>query len=462
MQQGIVNVWEPPLIAPDRLTIAGLARQHGYRTGCVGKWHLGWDWPITTEQLAHFRDLGGRTNGDRDAVVATAAQRATWRDVFSQPIGGGPTTRGFDIYFGTDVPNWPPYCFLENERTVGIPSELLPAELLTDNLASLPGPALRDWQLQAILPTLADRACAFITESAKNPAPFLLYLPLTSPHTPLAVNDAWKGRSGLESSVADLVIETDAVVQRVLDALEQSGVAEDTLVIFTSDNGFAPYTGAEHLKARGHFPSGPLRGYKGDAWEGGHRVPFLVRWPGVTKPGKACGQLVHQADLLATIAEILGTTLPDNAGEDSVSLLPLFRGADQPVRGCDQSGFGWIADFAGRRVETDRRSWRWRWVEFPVGRTEGNDSGPALSPRYRSRRAAELVRRPAGACGRHDEIARQAGNGRSQYARGATGKRRARALEAVHGPIRAACSKQTLIHSFDREQWLGWCQATCR
>ncbi len=333
LQQGIVNVWEPPLIAPDRLTIAGLARQHGYRTGCVGKWHLGWDWPITTEQMAHLRDLGRRTNGDNDAaVVATDAQRATWRDVFSQAIGGGPTTRGFDVYFGTDVPNWPPYCFIENDRTVGIPSELLPAELLADNLASLPGPMLRDWQLQAILPTLADRACAFITESASNPAPFLLYLPLTSPHTPLAVNDAWKGRSGLESSVADLVIETDAVVQRVLDALEQSGVAEDTLVIFTSDNGFAPYTGAEHLKARGHFPSGPLRGYKGDAWEGGHRVPFLVRWPGVTKPGKACGQLVHQADLLATIAEILGTTLPDNAGEDSVSLLPLFRGADQPVR----------------------------------------------------------------------------------------------------------------------------------
>ena len=165
--------------------------------------------------MAHFRDLGGQTNGDRDtAVVATDAQRATWRDVFSQPLGGGPTTRGFDIYFGTDVPNWPPYCFIENDRTVGIPSELLPAELLTDNLASLPGPALRDWQLPAILPALADRACAFITESASNPAPFLLYLPLTSPHTPLAVNDAWKGRSGLESSVADLVIETDAVVQR--------------------------------------------------------------------------------------------------------------------------------------------------------------------------------------------------------------------------------------------------------
>ncbi|MHB0961293.1 MAG: sulfatase family protein [Pirellulaceae bacterium] len=331
LQQGIVNVWEPPLIAPDRLTIAGLAGQHGYRTACIGKWHLGWDWPIATEQRAHFQEFGSHTSGDQDQSEADL-HRAAWSDVFSQPIGGGPTTRGFDIYFGTDVPNWPPYCFIDNDRTVGIPSELLPAKLLTSNLASLPGPALRDWELNRILPTLADRACAFILESARNPAPFLLYLPLTSPHTPLAVNDPWKGRSGLESLVADLVMETDAVVGRVLDALEESGVAENTLVIFTSDNGFAPYTGAEHLEARGHYPSGPLRGYKADAWEGGHRVPFLARWPGVVTPERVSNQLVHQADLLATLAEILGTTLPDNAGEDSVSLLPLFRGEDKPLR----------------------------------------------------------------------------------------------------------------------------------
>ena len=136
LQQGIVNVWEPPLIAPDRLTIAGLAKQHGYRTACVGKWHLGWDWPISAEQMAYFRDLGGQdATHDRNR----RASRDVARRLFAA-IGGGPTTRGFDSYFGTDVPNWPPYCFIDNDRTVGIPSELLPAEKLTSNLASLPGP----------------------------------------------------------------------------------------------------------------------------------------------------------------------------------------------------------------------------------------------------------------------------------------------------------------------------------
>jgi arylsulfatase A-like enzyme len=139
-----------------------------------------------------------------------------------------------------------------------------------------------------------------------------------------------------------LIVETDATVGRVLKALETAGVASETLVFFTSDNGFAPYVGAGHLEERGHFPSGPLRGYKGDAWEGGHRVAFIARWPGVVKPGSVCGQLVHQADLLATLAEILGTQLPDNAGEDSFSLLPLLQGEDQPIRqhavSCAMSG----------------------------------------------------------------------------------------------------------------------------
>ncbi len=122
------------------------------------------------------------------------------------------------------------------------------------------------------------------------------------------------------------------MVGRVLEALRESGAAQNTIVLFTSDNGCAPYIGADELEMKGHFPSGPLRGYKGAVFEGGHRVPFIVRWPGEVKPGAVCEQLVHHADLIATLADVLGMRLPDNAGEDSFSLLPLLKGGDQPVR----------------------------------------------------------------------------------------------------------------------------------
>jgi len=124
---------------------------------------------------------------------------------------------------------------------------------------------------------------------------------------------------------ADLVMETDAVLGRVLAALEKHGVVANTLVIFSSDNGCAQYIGAKEMEARGHFPSGPFLGYKSDVWDGGHRIPCIARWPGVIRPGSECDQLVCLADLMATCAEFLDDTLPDNAGEDSVSMMPLFR-----------------------------------------------------------------------------------------------------------------------------------------
>jgi arylsulfatase A-like enzyme len=312
------------LIAADRTTIGSLAQDHGYHTACIGKWHLGWDWAIPDKQKSLFR-------GEKKDFSVTDPHRQAWRDVFSKPIGAGPTTRGFDEYFGTDVPNWPPYCFIQNDRTVGIPSEFLPARMFAKNQASQQGPALADWTFEPILPALAQRAGDFIRQRSQQPAPFLLYLPLTSPHTPLSVNEAWKGKSGL-GLYADFVMETDAVVGTVLQAIEQSQVAQKTLVLFTSDNGCAPYIGTAELEKKGHYASGPLRGYKSDVWEGGHRVPFIVRWPGVVQPGSQSNQLVHQADLLATLADIFGFTLPANVGEDSVSLLPLLRGGDEPVR----------------------------------------------------------------------------------------------------------------------------------
>ena len=145
------------------------------------------------------------------------------------------------------------------------------------------------------------------------------------------MNGPWQGKSGL-GPYADLVMETDAMVGRLLAALDQSGKADNTIVVFTSDNGCAPYIGKEEMESKGHFPSGPWRGAKSDAWEGGHRVPFIVRWPAVVEPGGVCDRLVHQADLMRTFAGILGTDLPDDAAEDSFSLLPLLKGGQQAVR----------------------------------------------------------------------------------------------------------------------------------
>ncbi len=339
LQHGIVGVFGDPLIAPDRMTIATLAKQQGYRTACIGKWHLGWDWPITNEQRPLLSpgqqpedeaNKAGRGNASAPQVPSDK-QISAWNDIFSKPIAGGPITRGFDLYFGTDIPNWPPFCFIENDRTLGVPTEFLPREYMAKNQASRQGPSLKDWKLEGILPALAERTIRFIQESAQKKEPFLVYMPLTSPHTPLAVNPEWKDKSHL-NLFADFVMETDAVVGRVMDALEKSGESQNTLVVFTADNGCAPYIGVKELEQMGHYPSGPLRGYKADAWEGGHRVPFMIRWPGVVRPGSVCSQLVYQADLLRTLADAFGVTLPETAGEDSFSLMPLLKGQDKPVR----------------------------------------------------------------------------------------------------------------------------------
>jgi arylsulfatase A-like enzyme/dienelactone hydrolase len=326
LQSGIVGVWGKPLIAPGRMTIASLAKKQGYRTACVGKWHLGRDWPIPEDQRSLFTNFGPSFAG------VTDEHRRAWAETFAKPIPGGPTSRGFDAYFGTDVPNWPPYCFIDNDRTVGIPDTVLGQEQLRNHQASIQGPAVPGWRFEPILPTLGDKACEFIRTSAEAKQPFLLYLPLTTPHTPLSPNEAWKGKSGLGNAAADLILETDALVGRVLDALDESGTTDQTLVLFTSDNGFAPYVGAKDLEKQGHYPSGPLRGYKSDVYEGGHRVPFIVRWPGVVKPGAMSGQLVHHADVIRTLAEIWGIELPDDAGEDSFSLLPILKGNDVAIR----------------------------------------------------------------------------------------------------------------------------------
>ncbi|MBN1558288.1 MAG: sulfatase-like hydrolase/transferase [Lentisphaerae bacterium] len=324
LQKGIVGVYGDPLIAEDRLTVPGFLQQHGYHTACIGKWHLGQGWDIEVDD--DFRPEHGYDSTAARDLEASEQQRQRWREAFLKPTTGGPTTRGFDYYFGVDVPNWPPYCFIENDHTVGTPSEFLPTRLIGNNLASLQGPAMPYWHFEQLLPTWAKKAECYIKERAKADEPFFLYLPMTSPHTPLSVNKPFIGKSGLNNLYADLVIETDDILGRVLDSLERHGVADNTLVIFASDNGCAHYIGAKEMEAQGHFPSGPYRGYKSDAWDGGHRIPCIARWPGIIEPGTECSSLVCLSDLMATCVDIVGAKLPDNAGEDSISMMPLFRG----------------------------------------------------------------------------------------------------------------------------------------
>ena len=326
MTNGIVPLWGEPLIARDRLTVPGLLTENGYATACIGKWHLGWDWD---PKIRAEKTTGKQAKKSRDRE-ATEEQKANWKNVFSRPLAEGPTARGFDYYFGTDVPNWPPYCFIENNKTIGIPSQFLPGTLLGGKLASAPGPAIEGWNLEAILPTITDKACEYISRRSKEAAPFFLYFALTSPHTPIAVTPEWKGKSGL-GDYADYVMETDAMIGRVLDAVEKSGAAANTLIFLSSDNGCAPHP-IQELEKQGHYPSEYRRGAKFDLWDGGHRIPLLVRWPGVVKPKTVCGQLVCLTDFMATCAEVVQAKLPDTAGEDSASLFGILKGKDAPVR----------------------------------------------------------------------------------------------------------------------------------
>lgn len=324
---GIVPKWGDPLIGENRLTVPELLKQNGYVTACIGKWHLGWDWsPAIRDDEKASTDAKGKTKD----IEVSSVRKELWQKVFSKPIPGGPTTRGFDYYFGTDVPNWPPYCFIENDKTLGVPTEYLPDEFLKPKLAGQQGPAIPNWKLEAILPAITAKACEYIEREAKKTSPYFLYLSLTSPHTPIVPNEEWKGKSGV-GDYGDFVMETDAMIGRVLDQVDASGDASNTLIFISSDNGCAPHVIPE-LNAKGHFSSADRRGSKFDLWDGGHREPLLARWPSVIKPGTSSGQMVCLTDFMATCADILQVKLPDDAGEDSCSLLGILKGNDEPVR----------------------------------------------------------------------------------------------------------------------------------
>jgi len=306
---GIVNSFGPTVFKPGQLTLPEMLRRRGYATACIGKWHLGWDWDAIRRPGTPPNSI---RHGDFD---------------WSQPIPGGPLAHGFDTYFGDDVINFPPYAWIENDRMVAAPDTTL------DKPAGRPkegewecraGPARSDWDFSRVLPTLTERAEAFVRSRAGNPQPFFLYVPLPSPHAPIIPNDEFDGRSQA-GPFGDFVAQTDDACGRVLAALRETGLDANTIVVFTSDNGPEVYAYARDERFD-HWSAAPFRGLKRDLYEGGHHVPFLLRWPGVTKPGTVSAALVSQVDLMATLADAAGFDLPPDAAADSHDLLPWLTG----------------------------------------------------------------------------------------------------------------------------------------
>jgi len=287
LQSFILTVYDPPLIEADRPTVASLLADAGYRTAGFGKWHLGWNLPRDGQDIVPDGEI---------------------RD--------GPTSRGFHEYACNDQRFFPPFQYSANDRLVG--PQLRPVRR--------PGaehePISLD-EMADILPKTFDDPADCVKRQAAAGRRFFAYVAPITPHTPLAVGPEWKGRSGL-GLYPDYVMQLDHEIGRLLEAIDVAGVTKNTLVIVTSDNGCAHYIGTRELETQGHFASGESRGYKADLWDGGHRVPFIVRWPARVKPGSRCDAGVCLTDLMATCAELTSRSLPDDAGEDSVSMMPLF------------------------------------------------------------------------------------------------------------------------------------------
>jgi len=297
-----------PLISEGRETAASLLKRAGYHTACIGKWHLGLGWvgEVTDDPL-----LKG-CNVD-----------------YSKPLTDSPVTHGFDYFFGISASlDMAPYTWIENLKVTELPT--------ATKAFFRKGPAGPSFEAVDVLPKLTSKAIEYFKQRApeakSGKTPFFLYLPYASPHTPIVPSEEWIGKSGL-NKYADFVMQTDYCVGQLIDSLKELGLLDNTLIIFTSDNGCSPAANVKELVEKGHFPSADYRGYKADIWEGGHRVPFICHWPQRVKAKTVCKQTICLTDLLATCSDLSGEKLPDDAGEDSVSFAKALFGQDKaPLR----------------------------------------------------------------------------------------------------------------------------------
>lgn len=313
LQKGVLGGFSKPLISPGRLTVASFLQDNGYTTACIGKWHLGWDWPLKNGGSA---DDGGNFG---------TAYSDGWNVDYTAEIKNGPCDLGFDSFFGISASlDMPPYVYVRDR---------VPTESATVEKAFYrKGPAAADFEAVDVLPTITKEAVQLIDAKARGDKPFFLYFPLNAPHTPIVPTDEWRGKSGI-NIYGDFTMQVDWTVGQVLKALDDNGIADNTLLIFSTDNGCSPAAKIPELEAAGHDQNYIYRGHKADIFEGGHRVPFLARWPERVAAGSRTDQLVGQIDLLATAAEIVGANVEEQFGEDSVSFLPVLVGeTNEPIR----------------------------------------------------------------------------------------------------------------------------------
>ena len=296
LQSVVTWGYSPPLISRDTLTVGQLLQQSGYTTAMIGKWHLGMNLPT----------IDGKPHKDKRKLTKSTID-------WDSEISDGPRDAGFDYFFGISASlDMAPYAFIENKKFIS----------KVDN--STPSSYAEGFDPEHVLDELAGRSVDYI-KAHDGSKPFFLYVPLTSPHTPIVPTPEWKGKSGI-NIYADFQMQTDAVIGRIVEAVDSSTFRDDTLIIITSDNGCSKAANIPELEAQGHYVSGEFRGSKADLWEGGHRVPFLVRWPSVIRSKSVSNQTICLTDVLATCAEITGIEVPSADGEDSVSFLPALKG----------------------------------------------------------------------------------------------------------------------------------------
>ncbi len=335
LKQGVLNGYSPALIEPGRETIASMLKKQGYRTGGFGKWHLGFG---TAEKVDYAKEL--------------------------RP---SPLEYGFDEYFGIPASlDMPPYVYVDGH---GVQEQ--PTATIADNGEIKRGPYWRGgpiapgFQMDEVTPKITARACQFIESAAKAKQPFFAYVPFPGPHTPWVPSKPYQGKSkaGL---YGDFVGEIDASIGKIVDQLQASGVARNTLLIVTSDNG-APWEKRDADEAAGHWADGKWRGQKSDIQEGGHRVPFIVRWPAKVKAGRTTTQITCHTDLFATIAEVVGVKLTEGMAEDSYSFAPVLFGAAKSKRQA-------VVHHAGNGMFSIRDG-EWKLI---VGRGSGGFTAPVV------------------------------------------------------------------------------------